>query len=247
MNKLENKVAMVTGASKGIGAEIAQSIASQGAKVIVNYLSDQKSAQAIVNTILEKGGEAFAVQADVSQSSQVASLFEKSVEKFGKLDVLVNNAGVYKFEPIELVTEEEYHRQFDNNVLGVILTIQESLKYFNKEEGGNIINISSVASQLPTPMSVIYSATKSAVDSITRTLAKELGPRKIRLNSVLPGPTQTEGNQIIDSEMESFVVASTPFGRIGKPNDISSLVTFLASDEASWITGQRIVVSGGFE
>ncbi len=246
MKKLNEKVALVTGSSKGIGAEIAQSLAEAGAKVVVNYFSDKRGAEAIVETIYENGGEAIAVQADITKSLEVKKLFETAIQQFGKLDILINNAGVYTFEPVSMITEKEYHRQFDHNVLGVILPIQEALNYF-EHEGGSILNISSVASVSASPMAMLYSATKSAVDAITRTLSKELGPKGIRINSILPGPTQTQGNQIIGSDMESYVVAKTPLGRIGQPNDIAPLAVFLASEDASWITGQQIVVSGGFE
>lgn len=246
VSKLENKVTIVTGASKGIGAEIARAMAKQGAKVVVNYASDKKSGEAVVEDIIKNGGTAIAIQADVTKANDVKRLFEEAERRFGKLDTLINNAGVYKFESVEVITEREFHRQFDSNVLGTILSIQEALKYFN-ENGGSIINISSVASVKATPMSLIYSASKSAVDSITRTLSKELGGKKIRVNSILPGPTQTDGNQIIGTEMEKFIVNDTPFGRIGQPKDISNLAVFLASDDASWITGQKIIVSGGFD
>lgn len=246
MGKVKNKVTIVTGASKGIGAEIALEMAKEGAKVVVNYLSDKSAAEALSTAIIENGGTAITIQADVTKSEDVQRLFEETSKTFGKIDSLINNAGIYKFEPLEMVTEEEYRRQFDSNVLGTILTIQEALKHFN-DNGGSIINISSVASIKATPMTLIYSATKSAVDSITRTLSKELSGKKIRVNSILPGPTETDGNPVLGTEMESYIVASTPFGRVGKPNDISKLSVFLASDDASWITGQKITVSGGFD
>ena len=245
MKTLEGKIALVTGASKGIGAEIAKELASQGAKTIVNYRTDKQGAESVVNSIEQEGGNAIAIQADVAKQAEVKGLFTQIVEKVGKPDVIVNNAGVYTFEPVEVVTEKEFHRQFDSNVLGVILTIQEALKYF--EKGSNIINVGSVASVMPTPASIVYSATKSAVDSITSTLAKELGPKGIRINAILPGPTQTEGNPVEGTEMENYIVSNTPLGRIGQPKDMSSLVAFLASDKAGWITGQKIVVSGGFQ
>ena len=246
MSKVQNKVTVVTGASKGIGAEIALEMAKEGAKVVVNYLSDKNAAEALSAAIIENGGTAIAIQADVTKSEDVQRLFEETNKNFGKIDTLINNAGIYKFEPFEMITEEEFRRQFDSNVLGTILSIQEALKYFN-ENGGSIINISSVASIKPTPMTLLYSATKSAVDSITRTLSKELSGRKIRVNSILPGPTETEGNRVLGTEMEQFIVANTPFGRVGQPKDISKLSVFLASDDASWITGQKISVSGGFD
>ena len=246
MNKLEDKLTIVTGASKGIGAEIAKAMAQKGAKVVVNYASDKQGAEAVVDHIIKNGGIAISIQADVTKINDIKRLFATSTEKFGKVDTLINNAGIYKFEPVETITEAEFHRQFDANVLGTILSIQEALKCFN-ENGGSIINISSIASIKATPMSLIYSASKSAVDAITRTLSKELGARSIRVNSILPGPTQTEGNQVIGTEMEDYIVGQTPLGRIGQPNDISKLAVFLASDDASWITGQKIAVSGGFD
>jgi 3-oxoacyl-[acyl-carrier protein] reductase len=246
MSKLKNKVTVVTGASKGIGAEIAVEMAKEGAKVVINYLSDKKAAEAISASILNNGGQSIIIQADVSKSEDVQRLFEETHKAFGKIDTLINNAGIYKFEPLEMVTEAEYRRQFDSNVLSTILCSQEALNYFN-ENGGSIINISSVASIKATPMTLLYSATKSAVDSITRTLSKELSGKRIRVNSILPGPTETDGNRVLGTEMESFIVANTPFGRVGKPNDISKLSVFLCSDDASWITGQKITVSGGFD
>jgi 3-oxoacyl-[acyl-carrier protein] reductase/7-alpha-hydroxysteroid dehydrogenase len=245
MNKLKNKTAVVSGASKGIGSEIAKALAREGAKVIVNYFSDQRGADAVVKAITKNGGIAIAIKADITKEQDVKNLFENSFKEFGKLDILVNNAGIYNFEPIEAVTSKEFYRQFNSNVLGTILCIQEGLKKIN-EKGGSIINISSIASVKPTPMSLVYSASKSAVDSITQTLSKELGEKNIRVNSILPGPTQTDGNQIIGTDVEKFVVANTPLGRVGKPNDISELAVFLASDDSSWITGQKIGVSGGF-
>ena len=246
MSKVKNKVTVVTGASKGIGAEIALEMAKEGAKVVVNYLSDKNAAEALSATIIENGGTSITIQADVTKAKDVQRLFEETNKNFGKIDTLINNAGIYKFEPLELITEEEFRRQFDSNVLGTILSIQEALKYFN-ENGGSIINISSVASIKATPMTLLYSATKSAVDSITRTLSKELSGRKIRVNSILPGPTETSGNPVLGTEMEQYIVANTPFGRVGQPKDISKLSVFLASDDASWITGQKISVSGGFD
>jgi 3-oxoacyl-[acyl-carrier protein] reductase/7-alpha-hydroxysteroid dehydrogenase len=246
MTKLKNKTAIVTGASKGIGAEIAKAIAREGAKVTVNYFSDHDGAESVVKTITKNGGTAIAVKANITKSEEVKNLFEESNKAFGDLDILVNNAGVYNFEPIEVVTEKEFHHQFNNNVLSTIICIQEALKSFNIN-GASIINISSIASVKPTPMSVVYSASKSAVDSITQTLSKELGAKNIRVNSILPGPTQTEGNQIAGTDIENFVVANTSLGRIGQPSDVSELAVFLASDDSSWITGQKIGVSGGFE
>jgi 3-oxoacyl-[acyl-carrier protein] reductase len=246
MYKSAGKTAVVTGASKGIGAGIAKALAQHGTKVVVNYASDIKGAEAVVKTITENGGTAVAIQADVTQAAEVKRLFEEATKQFGKIDTLVNNAGVYKFEPLEAVTTEEFHRQFNSNVLGTILSIQEALKYFN-ENGGSIINISSVASVKATPMAMVYTATKSAVDGVTRCLSKELGVKKIRVNAILPGPTQTEGNPVAGTPMEDYIAGQTPLGRVGKPEDISMLAVFLASDDAAWITGQKITVSGGYD
>jgi 3-oxoacyl-[acyl-carrier protein] reductase len=246
MYKSEKKTALVTGASKGIGAEIAKALARNGSTVIVNYSTDRINAEAVVKHIRENGGAATAIQADVTKAAEVKRLFEEACQQFGKIDTLINNAGVYKFEPIEAVTEEEFHRQFNSNVLSVLLSVQEALNYFN-EAGGSIINIGSVASVKATPSSLVYSASKSAVDGITRILSKELGPKKIRVNAILPGPTHTEGNRIAGTPVEEYIAAQTPLGRIGQPADISMLAVFLASDDASWITGQKICVSGGFD
>lgn len=245
MNKLDNRVAIITGASKGIGAEIAKSMAKEGAKVIINYNSDNIGAEKVVAEIEKLGGKAIAIQANIANAEEVKNLFNKSKETFGEITTLVNNAGVYKFEPIDNVTENEFHNHFNVNVLSVFLTIQEAINQF-ENNGGCIINISSVASVKATPMASLYSATKGAVDAITRTLSKELGPKNIRVNSILPGPTETEGNQI-GTEMKAFLIANTPLGRTGKTSDISQLAVFLASDDASWITGQKISVSGGFD
>lgn len=246
MNGVQNKTVVVTGASKGIGAQIARAMANAGAKVVVNYASDKEGCASVVKSITENGGIAIGVQADVTNPTDIKRLFSESEKSFGKIDALINNAGVYSFEPIEAVTRDEFYRQFDANVLGTILSIQEALKHFNAN-GGSIINISSVASVKATPMSVVYSASKSAVDSITRTLSKELGSKNIRVNSILPGPTHTEGNQISGTPMEEYIASQTPLARIANPGDISKLAVFLTSDEASWITGQKICVSGGFD
>lgn len=245
MNLLTNKTIIVTGASKGIGAAIAISLAKQDANVIINYNSDEKGAYQIAHQITSFNGKATCVKANVTKASEVAFLFKKTIETYGTIDTLINNAGVYQFEPIETVTQEEFHRQFNNNVLSIILTTQEALKYFSKS--GNIINISSIASVKATPMTMLYTATKSAVDGITRTLSKELGNKNIRVNAILPGPTVTEGNPIQNTEMEQFIANETPLGRIGLPSDVASLAVFLSSDESKWITGQKIGVSGGFD
>jgi 3-oxoacyl-[acyl-carrier protein] reductase len=245
--KLKGKVAVVTGASKGIGAGIAKGLAAQGAAVVVNYSTDKESADKVVGHIVAKGGQAIAVKANVSNAGQVRQLFVEAKAAFGSINIVVNNAGVFKFEPIEQVTEEEFHLEFNTNVLGTILTIQEALKYF-PESGGNIVNISSVASQSPSPGSSLYSSTKAAVDTLTEALAKELGPRNIRVNTVAPGGTETEGAHrigVMGSPMEKMMIAATPLGRMGQPQDIASVVVFLVSDDAAWLTGERLRVSGG--
>jgi 3-oxoacyl-[acyl-carrier protein] reductase len=248
MSDLKGKVAVVTGASRGIGAGIARGFAAAGAAVVVNYASNREGADSIVADIIAAGGKAIAVQGDVSKAADVKRLFETTRASFGALDVLVNNAGVYRFEPLEAVTEEEFHREFDTNVLGTILTIQEALKYFGPE-GGSVINMSWLASLNPTPDSVIYAATKSAVDSITRGLSKELGARNIRVNAIAPGGTASEGLAeagILGSDLEREIVSMTPLGRFGQPGDIARVAVFLASDDSSWLTGERITASGGW-
>jgi 3-oxoacyl-[acyl-carrier protein] reductase len=225
MSKLTGKVAIVTGASKGIGAGIAKGLGAAGAAVVVNYASSKEGADRVVAEITGKGGKAIAVQADVSKTADVQRLFKETKKAFGSLDVLVNNAGVFEFEPLEAVTEKEFHREFDTNVLGPIMTIQEAVKYFGPE-GGSVINISSVASTKPVPNSVIYAATKSAVDSITRGLATELGARKIRVNAIAPGGVETEGAHrigVVGSDFQKQMVAETPLGRFGQPEDIEGL------------------------
>jgi 3-oxoacyl-[acyl-carrier protein] reductase len=247
MSRLVGKVAVVTGASKGIGAAIAKALAAEGAAVVVNYASDKEGAERVVSQIATKGGKAVAVHADVSKAADVRRLFDETKKSFGKLDVLVNNAGVYAFASIEEVTESEYHRQFGINVLGPILTTQQAVKHFGTS-GGSIINISSVASENPVPNAVVYSATKSALDSITRTLAQELGPRKIRVNTIAPGGVETEGTHtlgVVGSDFAKQIVAKTPLGRFGQPEDIAPVAVYLASDESGWITGERVTVSGG--
>jgi 3-oxoacyl-[acyl-carrier protein] reductase len=247
MKKLNNKVAIVTGASKGIGAAIAKAYAAEGASVVVNYSTDKAGATRVVNEIGAKGGKAIAVQANVAKSEDVKRLFKETVDQYGKVDILMNNAGIYNFQPVETVTEEDYHRQFDTNVLGTLLTTQEALKYFGPE-GGSIINTSTIASVNPVQYSVVYSASKSAVDAITKALAKELGARKIRVNTIAPGGTVTEGTEalgIIGSDFEKQLVASTPLGRMGLPEDIAKVAIFLASDDANWVTGERLTVASG--
>lgn len=247
MGKLAGKVAVVTGASKGIGAGIAKGMAAEGASVVVNYSSSKEGADRVVQEITREGGKAIAVQGDMSKSVDVKRLFTETKKAFGSVNILVNNAGVYQFDPLENVTEEEFHREFNTNVLGPILTTQESVKQFGPE-GGSIINIGSVASSTPPPMGLVYAATKSAVDSLTRSLAMELGPRKIRVNTIAPGGVETEGLHragLIGSDIEKQNVSNTPLGRLGQPEDIARVAVFLASDDAEWVTGERITVSGG--
>jgi 3-oxoacyl-[acyl-carrier protein] reductase len=247
MGKLANKVAVVTGASKGIGASIAKSLAADGASVVVNYASSKEGADRVVAAIAAKGGKAIAVQGDVSKQADISKLFAETKKAFGRLDVLVNNAGVYEFAPLGEVTEESFHKMFNLNVLGVILTSQEALKYFGSE-GGSIINIGSNASTLALPTTVAYTATKGALDTVTRVLAAELGPKKIRVNSINPGMTETEGTQsfgIIGSDFEKLLVARTPLGRIAQPGDIGPVASFLASDDSGWVTGELVSAGGG--
>lgn len=248
MSKLKNKVAIVTGASKGIGAGIAKAYGVEGASVVVNYASDKAGAEQVVQEIVAAGGKAIAVQADVASSSDVKKLFAATKTAYGKLDILVNNAGVYKFDPIETITEEEFHRQFNINVLGTILATQAAVQHFNGD-GGSVINVSSVVSDNPLANSVVYSATKGAVDTIAVALSKELGSKNIRVNTIAPGGVDTEGAQhagVIGSDFEKQIVAGTPLGRIGQPDDIAKVAVFLGSNDAGWINGQKITVSGGF-
>ena len=247
MGKLANKVALVTGASKGIGAGIAKALAADGASVVVNYASSKEGADKVVAEIKSKGGKAVAVQGDVSKQADISKLFAETKKAFGRLDVLVNNAGVYEFAPLGDVTEAQFHRMFDLNVLGLILSSQEALKYFGPE-GGSIINIGSVASSSNPPMASVYTATKGAVDSVTRTLSKELGPKKIRVNSINPGMVETEGVHtagVIGSDLHKQIESQTPLGRIGQPQDIAPVAVFLASDDSSWLTGELILAGGG--
>jgi 3-oxoacyl-[acyl-carrier protein] reductase len=247
MSNLKGKVAVVTGASKGIGAAIAKSLGAAGASVVVNYSSSKEGANSVVAEITGKGGKAVAVQGDVSKAADVQRLFKETKNAFGSLDVLVNNAGVYKFEPIEAVAEAEFHRLFNTNVLGLILATQEAVKHFGPE-GGSVINIGSVASVKTPAMSVVYSATKGAVDAVTHVLSKELGPKKIRVNSINPGGVETEGTHeggIVGSDFQKQMIAETPLGRFGQPEDIAPIAVFLASPESGWLTGETIVASGG--
>ena len=247
MSRLANKVAVVTGASKGIGAGIAKALAAEGAAVVVNYASSKEDAERVVADIAGSGGKAVAVQGDVAKAADVERVFAETKKAFGKLDVLVNNAGIYKFTPLGDVVAEEFHRQFDTNVLGLILATKEAAKHFNGA-GGSVINVGSVVSRVTPPGSVVYSATKGAVDAITGVLAKELGPRGIRVNSINPGMVQTEGTRtagIIGSDFEKQIIAQTPLGRTGQPGDIAPIAVFLASDESRWLTGETLLASGG--
>ncbi|HMI08276.1 MAG TPA: glucose 1-dehydrogenase [Flavobacterium sp.] len=248
MGKLKNKVAVVTGASKGIGASIAKHFAAEGAKVVVNYASSKEGADSVVKEITDNGGIAIAVQADVSNEADVMRLFAATKKAFGTLDILVNNAVFQQYLPIEQASVDAFHQHFNVNVLGPVLTIQASLKAFG-DKGGNIINISSGASKYPLPAASLYSATKAALDAITIALSKELGAKNVRINSILPGATETEGARsagvTAGSEYEKMFIANTPLGRRGQPEDIAKAVVFLASDDAAWITGEQISVSGG--
>jgi 3-oxoacyl-[acyl-carrier protein] reductase len=247
MKKLTGKIAVVTGASKGIGAAIAKQLAADGAKVIVNYSASREGADRVVSEIKRSGGEAVAVHGSVAKESDIKQLFEETQKTYGRLDILVNNAGVYGISPIEQVTAEEYRRQHDTNVLGVLLTTKAALPLFS-DKGGSVVNISSVASTFAPPTMSVYSATKGAVDTITRALAKELGPWKIRVNAINPGYIVTEGTQsagMTGSDFERQVIKDTPLGRAGQPEDVAAPVSFLASDDARWITGETIYVSGG--
>lgn len=244
--KLSGKVAIVTGASKGIGASVARHLADEGASVVVNYASSRENADRVVREIAAKGGKAVAVQADIAQKADVERLFAETQRIFGTLDILVNNAGIYQGAPIGEITEEQFHRHFKLNVLGILISSQEALKYIGPE-GGSIVNISSVVSTSSPAGMAVYNATKSAVDGITRTFAKELGPRKIRVNSVNPGPVETEGTHSMGlvEQFQAFA-ALTPLGRVGQPQDIAPVVVFLASPDSGWITGETIYASGGF-
>jgi 3-oxoacyl-[acyl-carrier protein] reductase len=246
-SKLAGKVAVVTGASKGIGAGIAKYLAAEGASVVVNYASSKEGADQVVNEIAKEGGKAVAIQGNVAKQKDVEHLFAETRKAFGRLDILVNNAGVYQFAPLEAATEDEFHRQFGTNVLGLILSTRESLKYFGSD-GGSVINIGSSITSITPPATVVYTATKGAVDAITRVLAKELGPKKIRVNSINPGVVETEGYHTLGmpgSDFENQAVTQTPLGRIGQPRDIAPAVAFLASPDSGWITGEILQVAGG--
>jgi 3-oxoacyl-[acyl-carrier protein] reductase len=246
MSKLTGKVAVVTGASKGIGAAIAKALAAQGASVVVNYSSSKAGAEAVVAEITKKGGKAVAVGGDVGKRAGAEGIIDAAVRSYGRLDIVVNNSGIYGFSPIQEFTEEDFHRQFNTNVLGLLLVTQAAVKHLT--EGASIINISSVASSVTPPASAVYSGTKGAVDSITGALAKELGPKRIRVNSINPGLVETEGTVtagFIGSDFEKSQNAQAPLGRTGRPDDIADIAVFLASNDARWLTGEHIIASGG--
>jgi 3-oxoacyl-[acyl-carrier protein] reductase len=246
MSKLAGKVAVVTGASKGIGAGIAKALAAEGAAVVVNYASSKAGADAVVNAITGAGGKAVAIQGDVSNEAQAKGVVDAALDAFGRLDILVNNSGVYEFSPIETSTEEQYRKMFDINVLGTLLTTKAAVPHLG--EGASVINISSAVTSVLIPDSAIYTGSKGAVDAITGVLANELGPRKIRVNAINPGVVETEGTQtagFVGSEFETGIVAQTPLGRTGQPSDIANIAVFLASDDAGWLTGEKLTASGG--
>ena len=246
MSKLAGKVAVVTGASKGIGAAIAKALAADGASVVVNYASSKTGADAVVSAITAAGGKAIAVGGDVSQGAEAEGIIETAVKTYGRLDILVNNSGVYEFAPIEAITPEHFHKHFNVNVLGLLLTTQAAVKHLS--QGGSVINIGSAITRLKPANTAVYTATKGAVDMITSVLSKELGPKKIRVNSVNPGLVETEGTHtagVMESDMEKGMVSQTPLGRVGQPHDIATVAVFLASDDSSWITGELLNASGG--
>jgi len=245
--KLNGKIAVVTGASKGIGAGIAKALSAEGASVVVNYASAKQDADRVVDEISKRGGNAVAIQGNVAKKADVERLFNEAEKAFGKIDIVVNNAGVYEFVPLEDTTEQQFHRMFDTNVLGMLLATQAALRHFNPE-GGNIINIGSLASSLTPATAVVYNATKGAVDAITRTLAKELGSRKIRVNSINPGMVITEGvttGGFVESDFQKNFESQAPLGRVGKPDDIAPAAVFFASDDSKWITGETLLIAGG--
>ena len=247
MGELTGKVAIVTGASKGIGAGIAKALGLAGAAVVVNYASSKDGADRVVKEISQNGGKAIAVQGDVAKAGDVKRLFADAKKAFGSLDILVNNAAVYEFAPLESVTEEEFHREFNTNVLGLILATREAVKYFGPE-GGSVINVGSTATSMAPPNTVVYTATKGAVDAVTQVLAKELGPKKIRVSSINPGGVETEGTHsagVVGSDFEKQMVSQTPLGRFGQPEDIGPVAVFLASKASGWLTGEVLRASGG--
>ena len=246
--KLAGKVAVVTGASKGIGAAIAKHLAAAGADVVVNYSTSREGAEKVVGAIEQAGGRAVAVGANVAKPEQIKALFDAAAERFGRVDILVNNAGLYEFAPLEEITPEHFHKHFDLNVLGLILATQEAARRFGPE-GGSVVNVSSVVASHPVPNGSVYSATKAAVDAVTAALAKELGPKKVRVNSLNPGLVETEGTQtagFTGSDFARQVEAQTPLGRVGRPDDIGTVAVFLASDDAGWISGRAIQAAGGW-
>jgi len=246
MSKLSGKVAIVTGASKGIGAAIAKAFAKEGASVVVNYASSRDGADAVVKAITGSGGKAVAVRGDVTKLADTQAIVNAAIENYGKLDIVVNNSGVFEFAPVEAITEEQFHRQFNTNVLGLLLVTQAAIKHLR--EGSSIINISSAVSTLQPPASAVYTGTKGAVDAITGVFSREFGQKKIRVNSINPGMIETEGAHaagFIGSEFQEAAVAQTPLGRIGQPNDVASVAVFLASDDSAWLTGERLSASGG--
>jgi len=246
MSKLTGKVAVVTGASKGIGAAVAKALGAQGASVVVNYASSKSGADKVVAEILESGGKAVAVKADVSKAEEAKALIDDALKAFGRVDVLVNNSGVYEFAPLEAITEEHFHRQFNINVLGLLLVTQAAARHL--PEGGSVINVGSAVSRITPANSAVYTATKGAVDAITGVLSRELGPRKIRVNSINPGIVETEGTHsagFIGSDFEKTIVAQAPFGRSGQPEEIADIAVFLASKESRWLTGETLIASGG--
>jgi 3-oxoacyl-[acyl-carrier protein] reductase len=246
MSKLKDKVAIVTGASKGIGAAIAKALAAEGASVVVNYASSKAGADTVVAAITRSGGKAVAVGGDVSKAAEAQGIIDAAIKNYGRLDILVNNSGVYEFSPLEAITEEQFHRMFNINVLGAILTTQAAVKHLG--EGASIINIGSGVSRLTPPNSAVYTGTKGALDAITGVLARELGPRKIRVNTINPGMVETEGTTsagFIGSDFEKELIAQAPLGRTGKVGDIAPIAVFLASDESSWLTGEQLLATGG--
>ena len=246
MSKLIGKVAVVTGASKGIGAAIAKALAAEGASVVVNYASSKAGADTVVAAITAAGGKAVAVRGDVSKAAEAQAIIEAAIKNYGRLDIVVNNSGVYEYAPLEAITEEHFHRHFNINVLGLLLATQAAVKYLG--EGSSIINIGSVASRITSPNSAVYTGTKAAVDAISVVLSRELGPKKIRVNTISPGIVETEGTHsggFIGSEFEKAVLARTPLGRIGQPGDIASIAVFLASEDSAWLTGEQLLASGG--